>query len=265
MTQTLELTPSELALIENARKQELLAQEAKALKNAARIEEDIRIANQQIEKELGWCRAQLEATEKYYRELVKLNPEYNVIVTPTINSKVIKDPGTFELRYSDKKTIKEIEYTTTKAHIELGKYKITISQDSGYKMYLTGPHIPYNNRGLKVSKTVNDKINSALESIKRDIEAKAKKLNAVDTCYNTLSELYPNATIEKGTEWMRNTWSKNISGENIDTIKIKLENGITVKYRIYMDGTMGRLETTFPTKSSLEVLEALSKCVFTEA
>jgi hypothetical protein len=32
-----------------------------------------------------------------------------------------------------------------------------------------------------------------------------------------------------------------------------------------MDGTMGRLETTFPTKSSLEVLEALSKCVFTEA
>jgi len=264
MTQTLELTPSELALIENARKQEVLAQEAKALQNAARIEEDIRIANQQIEKELGWCRAQLEATEKYYRELVKLNPEYNVIVTPTINSKLIKDPGS-SIWNSDRKVIKEIEYTTTKAHIELGKYKITIGQDSGYKMYLTGPHIPYNNRGLKVSKTVNDKINSALESIKRDIEAKAKKLNAVDTCYNTLSELYPNATLEKGTEWMRHAWSKNISGENIDTIKIKLENGITVKYRIYMDGTMGRLETTFPTKSSLEVLEALSKCEFTEA
>ena len=44
MTQTLELTPSELALIENARKQEVLAQEAKALQNAARIEEDIRNA-----------------------------------------------------------------------------------------------------------------------------------------------------------------------------------------------------------------------------
>jgi hypothetical protein len=264
MTQTLELTPSELALIENARKQEVLAQEAKALQNAARIEEDIRNANIAIEKELGWCRAQLEATEKYFRELVKLNPEYNVIVTPTKHSKVIKDPGS-SIWNSDRKVIKEIEYTTTKAHIELGKYKITISQDSGYKMYLTGPHIPYNNRGLKVSKTVNDKINSALESIKRDIEAKAKKLNAVDTCYNTLSESYPKATIEKGTEWMRNAWSNKGSGENIDTIKIKLENGITVKYRIYMDGTMGRLETTFPTKSSLEVLEALNKCEFIEA
>ena len=263
MTQTLELTPSELALIENARKQEVLAQEAKALQNAARIEEDIRNAESQIEIELGCCRAQLEATEKYYRELVKLNPEYNVIVTPTINKKLIKDPGS-SIWNSDRKVIKEIEYTTTKAHIELGKYKINVAQDGGYKMFLTGPHIPYTNRGLKVSKTVNDKIKSALESIQREIETKAKKLNAVDTCYNTLSELYPNATIEKGTEWMRNTWSKNISGENIDTIKIKLENGITIKYRIYVDGTMGRLETTFPTKSSLEVLEALSKCEFTE-
>jgi hypothetical protein len=58
MTQTLELTTAELALIENARKQEVLAQEAKALQNAARIEEDIRIANQQIERELGHRKAE---------------------------------------------------------------------------------------------------------------------------------------------------------------------------------------------------------------
>ena len=134
MTQTLELTPSELALIENARKQEVLAQEAKALQNVARIEEDIKNANIAIEKELGWCRAQLEATEKYYRELVKLNPEYNVIVTPTINSKLIKDPGS-SIWNSDRKVIKEIEYTKTKAHIELGKYKITIRIRSAFYTY----------------------------------------------------------------------------------------------------------------------------------
>ena len=41
MTQTLELTTAELALIENARMQEVLNLEAEALRAAARLEQDI--------------------------------------------------------------------------------------------------------------------------------------------------------------------------------------------------------------------------------
>ena len=76
MTQTLELTAAELELIENKRKQDILAEEAEKLKKESRIQkESIEIQNS-ILKEQKEANLQVFAATEYHSQLVKLNGQY---------------------------------------------------------------------------------------------------------------------------------------------------------------------------------------------
>jgi hypothetical protein len=79
MTQTLTLTAAELALLENARKQEILNQEAKALQNAAKLEKEIIETEKAILKEQAENNAQVMATLTFHDQLEKINPKYRMI------------------------------------------------------------------------------------------------------------------------------------------------------------------------------------------
>lgn len=273
MTQTLELTAAELALIENQRKQEALNAEAAALRKAARLEKDIIDAERAILKEQKENNEQVMATLTFHAQLEKINPKYKMIqLDKEVARRIIGDyiPDT-----KKNEILKELKYNSTSAHITLDDtpFKIEVKKhivygnnrssrvtDKGYKMELIGGGF-YNERLLTNPKTLNKKIEDKLESEKNKAEAKIKKANALEHVFEKLNNLYPDATITKGTQWIENKWSKH-NGEVVDIINIKLANGIMMKFRVYPDQSISKMELILPTKSNYELLELMNSITF---
>jgi len=269
MTLELELTAAELELIENKRKQDALEQEAELLKKEAKIQkESIEIQNS-ILKEQKEANLQVAAATEYYNGLVKLDPKYKLEVTEHELKKEIKD-------YSGKEAIviKTFNYIIKKAQIILSDspYYILIAKhfvytgmsfrgnDKGYKMELRGNSF-FSERLISNPKTINDKIvNKRQAEINAKI-AEQKKASSLDTAYNNLVNKYPDATITKSSEWERNLYDKRSGGESINIITITLPNTISIKYKVYSDGSLGRKEIKYPFKDNLDLLDALNKIV----
>jgi hypothetical protein len=268
MNNTLELTSAELELIENKRKQDALEQEAEKLKKEARIQkESIEIQNS-ILKEQKEANLQVAAATEYYNVLVKLNPKYKLEVTEYELKKEIKDYSGIEAI-----VIKTFNYTISKARIILSdsNYYITVEKhivrdnmsfrgtDKGYKMELKGGGF-YSERKVSNPKTINDKIvNKRQAEINAKI-AEQKKASGLDTAYNNLVNKYPLATIIKSSEWERSSYDKH-GGESINIITITLPNTISIKYKVYSDGSLGRKEIRYPFKNNFDLLDTLNNII----
>ena len=122
----------------------------------------------------------------------------------------------------------------------------------------------YNERLLSNPKTLNQKIEDTLQDNKNQAEAKLKKASAVEYVFENLSNLYPDAEIMKGTEWLRNDWDKKNRGEVIDIVGVKLANGIKMKFRVFSDKSLSRMEITFPVKDSYQLLGLMNGLVIPE-
>jgi hypothetical protein len=268
MTQTLELTTAELALIENARMQEVLNLEAEALRAAARLEQDIIKEEAAIRKEQNNNNDQVMATLTYHAQLEKINPKYRMIQE---DKEVIRQIKGGSFNDTERPILKEFKYNSTSAHITLDgtPFKIDVKKhfvygnnwstratDKGYKMNLIGGGF-YNERLLSNPKTLNKKIEDTLLDNKNRAEAKIKKADAIEYVFENLSNLYPDAIINKGTEWLRDSWNKQ-GGETIDIVGVKLANGIKMKFRVFSDKSISRMEITFPVKDSYQLLELMN-------
>jgi len=277
MTQTLELTTAELELIENARKQEVLAKEAKALQDAARLEKDIIETEMAIRKEQNNNNDQVNAAIEFEKQLKKLNPNYKLVKEDKELTKQIKGGYLPDSKY-EKEILKEIKYNSTSAHIILDgtPFKIEVKKhfvykdkwsikatDKGYKMELIGG-VFYNERLLSNPKTLNEKIEDRLLDNKNKEEAKIKKANAVENVFENLSNLYPDAVITKGTEWLRDTWDKKNGGQVIDIIQVRLANLVKIKFRVFPDKSISKMELILPTKNNYELLELMNGLVIPE-
>lgn len=275
MTQTLELTTAELALIENARMQEVLNLEAEALRAAARLEKEIIDEEAAIRREQNNNNDQIIATKDYLKALVKINPNYKLVEQEREVIRQIKG-GNFNDK--ERPILKEFKYIITDCHITLDgtPFKIEVKKhfvygnswstratDKGYKMNLIGGGF-YNERLLSNPKTLNQKIEDTLQDNKNQAEAKLKKASAVEYVFENLSNLYPDAEIMKGTEWLRNDWDKKNRGEVIDIVGVKLANGIKMKFRVFSDKSLSRMEITFPVKDSYQLLGLMNGLVIPE-
>ena len=270
MTLELELTAAELELIENKRKQDSLEKEAELLKKEAKLQKDIIETKNAILKEQKENNDQVAAATEYHSQLVKLNPKYKLIVSERELQRDIKDYFTYPAPI-----LQTINYKISEAHITLedSPFKIEVkkhytynkwrTEDKGYKMLLSGGGL-YNERMLTKAKSINDKILSKTQSDLNAAESKLKKANAVEYVFENLNNLYPNAEIVKGTEWQRNIWDKNRGGETIDIVGVKLANGIKIKYRVFPDKSLSRMEITFPVKDSYQLLELMNGLTITE-
>ena len=275
MTQTLELTTAELALIENARMQEVLNLEAEALRAAARLEKEIIDEEAAIRKEQNNNSNQVMAALTFHKQLEKLNPKYRLIQE---DKEVIRQIKGGSFNDKERPILKEFKYISTTCHITLDgtPFKIEVKKhfvygnnwstratDKGYKMNLIGGGF-YNERLLSNPKTLNQKIEDTLQDNKNRAEAKLKKASAVEYVFENLSNLYPDAEIMKGTEWLRNDWDKKNRGEVIDIVGVKLANGIKMKFRVFSDKSLSRMEITFPVKDSYQLLGLMNGLVIPE-
>ena len=273
MTLALELTAAELELIENKRKQDILAEEAEKLKKEAKIQkESIEIQNL-ILKEQKEANLQVAAATEYHSQLVKLNPKYKLIVSERELQRDIKDYSGMEAII-----IKRFDYTIKKAQIILSdsNFKVEVKKhmvyggswksrptDNGYKMELCGGGF-YNERLLSNTKTLNKKIEDKLQAELNAKVAEQKKASSLDTAYDNLVNKYPEATITKSTEWERNSYDRRASGETINIITVTLLNKIKIKFKVYSDGTLGRKEISYPFKNNLDLLDTLNNIIIPE-
>ena len=271
MSLALELTAAELELIENKRKQDALEKEAELLKKEAKLQKETIEIQNSILKEQKEAALQVQAATEYYNKLVKLDPKYKLEITEQKAKKEIKD-------YSGKEAIviKRFDYIIKEAQIKLSDspYYIIIKKhivysgmsyrgtDKGYKMELRGNGF-YSERLVSNPKTINDKIVNKRQAEINEKVREQKKASNLDIAYDNFKNKYPDATITKSSEWERNSYDKK-GGESINIITITLPNTISVKYKVYADGSIVRKEIKWPSNKSFNLLDALNKMVIPE-
>jgi hypothetical protein len=261
---TVNLTPAELEMIQVKRQQEELAAKEAAAKKQLAIENEIKRVKAQVEDSVKKDTQQNAAARDF--------------AATVAGSKVVVETNKKQRHatYGDE-TIKVFNYTETKVYLTLNGYTIYVNEhivyskwsyrgsSKGYKMYVSGPGIDYktSNRGYKNGKKVVELIEDTIEARKAQELYKNKQRNAVETAVANLTEQFPNARINSGRGCKINPYSTPSNRyTEYDEIVVVLENGIEVKYRVYENGELSRMDLRFPNANATDLLSQLNEMNF---
>jgi hypothetical protein len=261
---TIELTPAELEMIQLKREQEELAAQEKAALRQIAIEKEIARATLYVKNYMDRSAQQVKAAEEFAK------------LIPTATYHVDKTERTVNACY-DREVVETLKYTESNAYLMLKGYKISVTEhivynkwnyrgsSRGYKMYVSGPGIDYktSNRGYKNGKKVVELIEDTIEARKAQELYKNKQRNAVETAVANLTEQFPNARINSGRGCKINPYgSASNRYTEYDEIVVVLENGIEVKYRVYENGELSRMDLRFPNANATQLLSQLNEMNF---
>jgi hypothetical protein len=101
---------------------------------------------------------------------------------------------------------------------------------------------------------INKKVDEAIEVINANLEAAKKQLLAVESTVAKMKELYPDAEVTSDKVYQPAGYNRYI----IDRVHIRLANGIKVSYRVYADGSLGRISIDFNTIGQWDILKQLN-------
>jgi hypothetical protein len=260
----IQLTTAELEMITIKREQEELAKKEQQLKAQLKLQAEIAAAENSIASLIAEDDKQIAAAKAFGPKL----PGWNFEIRTRPEQKMVKanwedvDPiwsKTFERRTA-LYTYKTFSIEVSK-HIVYGSSWRSVGTDKGYKMSLLGPDVEWSYRNKKLTNpaTIIAKVAQIESDKKAKEEAKAKQLSAVESTIAKLKATYNDATIVEGTSgaytnpYSRRDWI------NYPIVTVTLANGVKVVYRIYSDGSLGRLEITFPNqKDAYSLLSALN-------
>jgi hypothetical protein len=258
----LQLTPAELEMITIKREQEELAKKEQQLKKQLELQSEIAAAEKAIASLIAEDDKQIAAAKAFGPKL----PGWNLEIRTRPSGKMVKnswedaDPiwsKTFERRTA--------LYTYKTFSIEVSKHivydKWSRGEDKGYKMSLLGPDVDYTYRSKMLINpaTIIKKVEEIESAKKAKEEAKAKQLSAVESTIAKLKATYNDATIVEGTSGAYSNPYSRKDWINYPIVTVTLANGVKVVYRIYSDGSLGRLEITFPNqKDAYSLLSALN-------
>jgi hypothetical protein len=269
MTETMELTQAEKEMIAIKREQEALVKKEQELQNQVRIAKYIADKKEYMAIETSFDNAQLQAAMDFEDKLSEIQSGFQCKIDTweeTVTVKEYNDAREYVPVWSDK-------FTRRRATIVNGAYTIKVAKhitysskwssrgtDNGFKMYLSGPKVDYayESKALSSCATVIRKINECIEQIQSENLLKQTQLSAVQTTVEKMCAMYPDAmvTSEKSGESWKGRW------EEYHMVTIKFANGITIKYRVFSDGSLGRKDITFPVKNGWELMDAMSKVEF---
>ena len=274
MINNVELTPAELEMIKVKREQEALAKKEAEAKQAIQLEKDIKKREELIIQEQKKDQMQLEAANTYAAELGSMYTVKTEERTSTakISGDYLNPSNPKECDYK-RVVLWSKEYTRKSAWIVRGEYKILIEEHTtfssrydyrgtsqGFKMSITGPGIDFNNRKYSRASKVNEIIQNAISDVEQKAKAKEQKANALNNVKQRMKQTYPTAKIDESYDYERSYKSL---GDRYDTLILTFENGICVTYRVFSDGSLSRLNITFPKqKDAWSLMELLSKITF---
>lgn len=274
-------TEAELRMIQLQREKEAIEKKEAEAKKAIKIEKDITAAENDIVKLIDGDSEQIKTATVYHTTLSKISDNYKIDfilkdLVINVYGDYINPDNPKEHNYDRvvcwSKTIKRrsavINYfnsinntnyaVSIREHMSYSGYRTT---NQGYKMYISGPGIEYNtsNRAYKTPSKVHEIITETIESINRKTRMEEKKKSVLVDTVTKMKELYPNAKITEGYDYERVHRGNNSIGERYDTITINFTNGINIKYRVYSDGSLGRLHVGVNTGDEWSLMEILNK------
>jgi hypothetical protein len=274
----MELTPVEIEMVKIKREQEALAKKEAELKRKAALEKEIAEKMAHINKLLEKDRRQVKAAQDF---CMALGVNLYSIVAKNI-------PGEWEItEYTNPTDPKSNDFERevvwshktdrTVVHIERGSYKILVEEhivyssswsrtgsSKGYKMYISGPGFDYadEKRGYSKAATVHERIEQAITREKMHAALVAKKKNALQNTVDMMQNKFPDATVTVGYGYVKNYNQKYTAGDRYDTAIVKFINGVSMEYRVYEDGSLGRANITFPKHDAWDLMETMSKMNF---
>ena len=260
------LTPAELEMIKVKREQDALALKKAEAEKALHLEKAINGKKSWIET---WTKAdtsQIKAAKDYLAEFA--SNQYTLEIDAKTDEAKVMDND--EVVWSEK-------YLRQTAVIKRGAYKIRVTEyrtysskwDSkgtfkGYRMYVSGPKIDFKQESRAYARvsTVNQIIDDAIKQIEREQYMEQCKKDAVRTTVEQMQAKYPKAIVEVGYEFTKSYGPRYQTPTKFDTVKVTLENGVSVKYRVYPDGQLGRLDIVFPKHDAWDLLDTLNQMNF---
>lgn len=270
-----ELTPAEQQLILLKRQEEELERQKQEVQKTLRTEQATLKGVSKIRELLTADQAQKEAAYAFLKELgTGWMPQ--VTNTPSSHEEfeyetVTRPDGK---QGSEKVILFHEDFTRSTTYLTNGNFIIKVkphyktegkycpkSVYQGYKMFLSGPGVDWKqeNKPLKDAKTANKKVQEYIDSQSSARQLIIKREAAVSKTVNDLLGKYPGADVQTYIEWETPKWEKR--GSEVDYVKLTLPNGITVKYKVYVDGSLSRRSLEFP-RIEGDLVEILSKIEF---
>lgn len=268
---TMELTNAELEMIANQRQAEadLEAKKQEAVEtlfSKEKLAADSRVAK--IAKEGN---AQVEAAKEF---AATLGSGYTLKTEMRTASE-----KAYKRDYNSREILEEYEATCEYPFAEIVRAGYTIrvqehvsyagwsrfGKSHGYKMYVSGAGIDYktSNRGYKNTKKVDELITETIESIEAKKAHENKQKSAVEQVVAELSAQFPTAEVTSGRNYRYNQYaSRNRQYTEYDAVVVKLENGISMEYRVYADKSLERMKIEYPKASAVELINQLNTLKF---
>ena len=278
MTNTVELTPAELEMIKVKREQEALAKKEAEAKKAIQLEKDIKDKEAYITKQIAVDNAQVQATQNFCTELGGV---YKVEVA--VHNEEVKIGGNYINPADPQACGYEREILWSKTFVRQraqiirpnSTYRIQVQEhityaskwssrgtSQGYKMYVYGPGLESNNRAYTRTSKVNEIIKDAIDAADAAKKAEEAKKNAVATTVDRFKAEYPDADVTTDKGWDRG-YSRSYVGTTYDMVRIKFANGCSIAYKVYGDGSLGRVSFNLPgTKDEATFCKNLSQMKF---
>ena len=188
-----------------------------------------------------------ESYESYKNEHIQLEA-----LTSKVNTKVVWYKG-YQVNAKE-----HVVYSNSSSHFS------SSIKSRNWEMQISGPKLTYKEEGkfYKNAKSVIKKIDEIIAAEEQTRVNAAKLVNVVEQTKEKYTTLYPTATVtvEQSGESVRMSYNKTKYVE-VDLMKIVFANGVTVVYKIYNDGSLGRKEITFGNiaKTADQLMEILSK------
>jgi len=279
MTKTLELTPAELEMVALKREQEALAKKEAELKKQAQMEKEIVDRQVAIAKNVAQCNRQVKAVKDFAAELGK---GYEVAITVIEEeAKVTGDYITPEDPKGcgyEREVLWSQKYNKETARIKYGNYTICVDEQfvygskwsyratsKGYKMYVSGPGIDWKEerRALGRISTVKEKIKTAMEKIQAEENYKNAQKNSLEKTVDKFKAEYPDAEVTTDKGYDRGYGKRYSEGVTYDMVRVKFANGCSIAYRVYADGSLGRISFNLPAaKDEATFMKTLSQMKF---
>ena len=128
-------------------------------------------------------------------------------------------------------------------------------------MRINGPSLEYKEEQKFLTRpaTVIKKIDEVVKENEREIEFANKQKSAVEQVKEKYTALYPTALVTIQESYDRTPIGFNkYKNERIDLMLIKFENGISIEYKVYSDGSLGRKNVNFGELKVDQLLQVLS-------
>jgi hypothetical protein len=256
MTNTVELTPAELEMIKVKREQEALAKKEAEAKQAIQLEKDIKEREAYIAKVQKQDAEQVAAAKEFANELGGM---YKLVISDAENTVQVMGDYINRENGFDRHILWSKTFTRQTARITRSQWWISVEEhitysskwstrgtSQGYKMQLHGPEMGSNNRHYTRTAKVNELIKDAIDTIAARKKHEDAKKNALETTVDRFKAEYPDAEVTTDKGWESAYGKRSYNGVTYDMVRIKFANGCSIAYRVWADGSLGRVSFNLP-------------------